>query len=317
MKVHFISLFTACCLGLIPVSAQAQNVSVLGIITQDGDDNLADDLSVALRNAVRETPGWVLIGGDVTAAQMMLAANCDPGLTVPDALCFHQIATMRDLPTHPILLVYGTLSRRGEGESMRMVLDLQLFDLRPDRITSELSVEMTVLQIMTLSERNRLAREWIGQLVMNQSVYEGEPSVATPHPAASFDLEYVAWPLIGLAVVSLGVEIGAWAGLNDLNNNPDFTAYRSGFGTGTGNVCAQPSSGSPIDERGHSLCSQGDTLEVLEWVFLAVGLGSAAGGITLLLLDLTGGHPSAAEHSLLIRPSVSSTHASLDIGWRF
>jgi hypothetical protein len=211
------------------------------------------------------------------------------------------------------MFIYGALRRTGSGASLHMVLDLHLYEVASERVTRELTAELTVEQIMTPDERGRLAAQWIARFTEPPGADATTPFVRPR--TAPFDLEYVAWPLIGLAIVSLGIEIGAWAGLDGLQHNADFTAYRSSFGSGTGNACNQPSSGSMLDERGHSLCSQGDMLETLEWVFMAVGLGSAAAGITTLVLDLTG-QPASDEHAFMIRPTVSSTRAGIELAWR-
>lgn len=313
MKVHFIILSAFLSLGFIPATAYASSVMVLGVSSIDGDDALASDITYALRSAARNVPGWTVGGRDVTLAQLQLAYGCSGDSALPDLECLQAVATAEGGPSYVNMIIYGTLRRSGTGDSMRMVLELQLYEVENERITHDFTVDMTVEQIMTVDERNRLAPQWLARLTGSsaESSSESRPSPRT----ASFDLEYVAWPLIGLAIVSLGIEIGAWAGLDGLQHNADFTAYRSSFGSGTGNACNQPSSGSMLDERGHSLCSQGDMLETLEWVFMAVGLGSAAAGITTLVLDLTG-QPATDEHAFMIRPTVSSTRAGIELAWR-
>jgi len=314
MKVHVVSMFLACCLGLIPVSAQADTVSVLGVTSVDGDDNLAYDLTTALRGAARATSGWTVRDHEVAlVSAMQLQDACADSDNMPDAACAHAMAVNLDSPARADLLVYGTMHRTGAGESLRIVVELRLYETLSDRVTSEFSEEIAVTQIMTQDERTVLAAALIERLSGSPAV-DRRPLVVSR--SSGFDLEYVAWPLIGLAVVSLGVEIGAWAGLDGLQHDPAFVAYRSSYGTGTGNACAQPASGSPLDSRGHSLCSQGDTLEALEWTFMAVGLASATAGIATLVMDLTGNHPSD-EHAVRLTPSVSPTQARLDLSWRF
>lgn len=305
------------------ITAESSRVLVLGIDSSEGDDEFSHTLTNALRRAARRSTRWTHVESDTPLSQMMLAVEACEGQSLPDAACLDAIAIWGAEPVD--LLVYGTLHRTGEGERLRMVLDLALYDRRVHRVTRGFSSEMTVEEVMTLSDRERLCAGFVSRLAAAVSPDEAVllPSAPSPDaeapvsmaPGGFFDAEYVGWPLIGLAGVSLVIEIASWVMLGNVQNDPDFMALRTAYGAGTGDVCAQAPIGTPMNARGHDLCRAAADWESVELAFGVIGGAALAGGLVALVLDATTG-PSG-EHAMLIRPQVGPTVAGLTLGGRF
>jgi hypothetical protein len=297
------------------ITAESSTVTVLGLSAVDGDEEFASLLTNGLRATASHSTHWTYRPHDVSLGQAMLGFGCGEE-TAPSADCLGRIASANG-GYDADQVVFGTMHRIGEGAQLRMVLELSLFDARVRRVTRGFSLEMTVEQILTMAERDRVVADCISRLTSMDS--GGDPLIARRHLAPSansgFDAELIGWPLLGLAAASLGVVIASALQVNDIQSNPDFVAYRSSFGTGTGNVCSQSGS-TALDMRGHSLCSDADLWETLEIAFGVIGGAALAGGLTALLVDFMGGHPSD-EHSLSLRPTIGPNLARLDLSLAF
>src|SRR5262245_3970633 len=110
---------------LAPGLAHAQTtVVVLGITSLEGDDELARNLTGALRNAASHVDGWQVSENEVTLAQMALAHGCSDE---PDTGCLSQIAST--LGTQ--VIVYGILRR---AATRGFELSLSLYDAQTGHI---------------------------------------------------------------------------------------------------------------------------------------------------------------------------------------
>lgn len=87
------------------VAAADSSVVVLGVRSLDGEDDLARQVSNALRQAARSVGGFQVSDRDVSLAQMSLAHGCDE----PDARCMADIASTLKVDR----LIYGTMARSG------------------------------------------------------------------------------------------------------------------------------------------------------------------------------------------------------------
>jgi len=311
------------------ITAEASTAVILGLDSTDGDDEFANVLTNALRAVAAHSTRWTFDAREVSLANAMLGFACEEPM-IPDADCLGRMASHEGRGFGADQMVFGTLHRVGEGASLRMVLELSLFDARVHRVTRGFSMELTVEEIMTISDRERIAAECIARLTSTQEA--GDPLIAhrypTPvdqvlpvpvHPASSgggFDLEYVAWPLIGIAGASLVLEIVSWAMIGNVQSDPDFMALRASYGAGTGNVCNQAPTGMPGDAHAHSLCGTASDWENVEIAFGVIGGAALAGGLTTLILDLMGGHQDERT-ALRITPQVSSRSAMLAVSLDF
>lgn len=117
-------------LTTLPVAAQTSAI-VLGIRSVEGDEELARNLTGALRHAASQVPGWAVSQADVTLAQMSMVHGCDE----PDAACMAEIAN--ELGQGRI--VYGTVRRTGAGASYDFALTLYFFNSESGQIEGSLT----------------------------------------------------------------------------------------------------------------------------------------------------------------------------------
>lgn len=105
-------------LALAPAAARADDsVVVLGITSMEGDDEIARNLTGALRHSASQVHGWQVSDSEVTLAQMSLAHGCGD---TPDPECLAQIASALAAQR----LVYGLMRRDGDG----FALSISVYD---------------------------------------------------------------------------------------------------------------------------------------------------------------------------------------------
>jgi len=323
-------------IACVPVAVEAQSraVGVPDVWAPNPDDTpLAAQMTITLRGAVSTVPGWTI--GTLAIPLEELMRDCNGMVEGASGVCMAHMAAAHDPSIAHGLVLFAGIMRNDDGVGLTLNLSLHTVADGATIGTLVVPIERTI----PVGERNRLAADWMHQLAVQASTplhvaappevaaapvdaHPPEPppvvetaEVPTPAPTSSFDAEFIAWPLIGLAAASAGVVIASAFMVNDIQGNPDFVAYRSSFGAGTGNVCSQPGS-STLDMRGHSLCSDADLWETLELAFGVIGGVALAGGLTALIVDLTGQHPSD-EHALLIRPTFGPSQARLDVSLTF
>ena len=158
-----------------PSAARADTaVVVLGLTSVDGDDELAGNLSGALRNAASRVDGWLVDGNEATLAQMLLAHGC---ADEPDTGCLQQIAAT--LGTQG--LVYGTIRRAEHG----VAVSLAFYEVSTGHIgrTASETVPSSRTDVDDLRE---VARTLIARLAGPLS---GAVRVATSVPNATVSID--------------------------------------------------------------------------------------------------------------------------------
>jgi hypothetical protein len=112
---------------LASAGAAAQSeVVVLGVRSVEGDDDVAHDLTTALREAAQEISAWQVSTTAVSMAQMALAHGCEE----VDVACLADIA--KGLSAD--LVVYGTLRRNSAREDFDFAFNLSLFNAQTGAI---------------------------------------------------------------------------------------------------------------------------------------------------------------------------------------
>src|SRR5262245_65986912 len=99
--------WSACVLALVTLSggiassASAEDVStvVLGLRSAEGDDDLANSMTDALRTMARKVSGWKVVDRAVSMSKVSLAHGCDD----IDATCLSDIG--KRLPAEPLAFV--------------------------------------------------------------------------------------------------------------------------------------------------------------------------------------------------------------------
>ncbi|MDQ3032398.1 MAG: PEGA domain-containing protein [Myxococcota bacterium] len=139
--------------------------------------------------------------------------------------------------------------------------------------------------------------------------------------------------LIAGGAAAFGVTIYTWSRLQAINDDPQYSGYLAAFeqtydpdgdGRTTGPDRASCQSAASGDTLGGSvgpgvpgavagLCSEGDTLEVLQYVFLGVAIAAAGAGALLMILD--GG--DEGEPEVTLTPSFGPNGGTLGARVRF
>lgn len=164
------------------------------------------------------------------------------------------------------------------------------------------------------------------QPAMTVNVTEGAEAVAAFSASSGGGGPSIDWAAVtllsvaGLAIVGMVV---SWAELLTLSNDSAYNAYRTRLGTDfglMGDVACQESSlnavGSGVTgSHARDVCSQGNTFEILQYVFLGVAVAAGATGIVLLVMDSSGNHDEAQTVSLV--PRVGPQGGGMDLTLRF
>jgi TolB-like protein len=112
------SILTLTC-GRASAEAGA-SVIVLGLRSVEGDDDIANLLTDALRDAAHQVPTWKPVERAVSMTQMTLAHGCDD----IDASCLSDIARGLDVE----FVVYGTLRRTSARSEYDFQISLSVFN---------------------------------------------------------------------------------------------------------------------------------------------------------------------------------------------
>ncbi len=170
------SFFVAVLPAFVSLSAAAQDTTlvVLGIRSVEGDEDLARDLTDALRQVAAEVPGITVSEAQVTLSQMSMVHGCDE----PNVTCMTAIAA--DLQQQRVL--YGTLRRTGGGAESDFALTLYYFNAETSQI--EASLTDTIPRGQTdLDALRPAASRYVGRFT-NQTRY-GSARVTTNVPGAA------------------------------------------------------------------------------------------------------------------------------------
>lgn len=172
-------LLLACCALSIASPAFAETTAViLGVRSVEGDDDVAHDITQALRVAAASKSGWSLSESEVSMAQMMLANGCEE----VDAACLSQIAKGLAVAR----LVYGTVRRNSAQAEYDYDLTVSLFDAERSTIARTLNQTIPRAQAGFRSMGDR-AEHIILQL--SSVGREGVIVVAANVPAAAVRLD--------------------------------------------------------------------------------------------------------------------------------
>lgn len=116
-------LSTLCLAPVLGSAARASadtSVIVLGLRSVEGDDEVANAMTDALRDAAHQVPGWQLLDRSVSMAQMSLAHGCDE----IDASCLADIAKGLSVDR----VIYGTIRRTSAHDNYDYQVALSIFD---------------------------------------------------------------------------------------------------------------------------------------------------------------------------------------------
>jgi hypothetical protein len=131
--MRFLAAFLVSCVLLCgAASASAQTTAiVLGIRSVEGDDDVAHDVTQALRAAASKITGWEVSAREVSMTQMTLANGCEE----IDAACLSQIAKSLEVSR----IVYGSVRRTSAQAEYSYELTVSVFDAEKGSITRTLN----------------------------------------------------------------------------------------------------------------------------------------------------------------------------------
>jgi hypothetical protein len=151
--------------ALAPTAARADTtVIVLGLRSIEGDDEVARNVTGALRRAAEQVPGLRVSDRDVSLAQVAVAFGCGDE---PDAACLAEIAN--ELRVQRI--VFGTVRRTSASANYNYALSLAAFDAQTGQIDQQTTA--TVQRARSdIDDLRAPARQWM-------SVLAGQPQVGS------------------------------------------------------------------------------------------------------------------------------------------
>lgn len=131
MRLFATFLVVGCALSDVgPALAQTTGI-VLGLRSVEGDDDVAHDMTQALRAAASKKTGWTLSTREVSMTQMTLANGCEE----VDAACLGQIAKALEVNR----IVYGTVRRTSAQAEYDYELTVSIFDAETASIARTLN----------------------------------------------------------------------------------------------------------------------------------------------------------------------------------
>jgi hypothetical protein len=300
-------------------------------INSDGvHDDLARQLSDALRREVLAMPGFQLSDARVSLEQLSLVHDCDTA----ELPCLGKIARQLGVGG----FIFGQLQNEGSGA----YAEVRFFDAGSQTI-KRISRVMFAQRGVSESDVARKARVSISQLLGPEQAPSSEtpsarpmPEVMAPTPAetaaeadasSGVSTQAVAgYALLGGAALSVGLSVFAFVEIDRAQSNESFDRYRRAVGKAdpmVKDVCDEAA-----NDRKHGLdtqsfsevkseCSTGRTFEVLQFVFL--GAAAVSGGLSAYLLLSNDGErkPSAFLDALPIHPVVRRNAAELRAKFHF
>jgi len=301
-------------------------------INSDGvHDDLARQLSDALRKEVLATPGHQLSDARVSLEQLSLVHDCDTA----ELSCLGKIARQLGVGG----FIFGQLQNEGSGA----YAEVRLFDSSTQTIR-RVARAMFAQRGAPEGDVTRKAHGLVAQLLGPEQAPPTEapstgplPEVTAPTPAETaaeadgsngVSTNAVAgYALLGGAALSVGLSVFAFVEIDHAQSNDNFDRYRRAVGKTNPmvkDVCDEAASDRKHGLDAHSFsevksqCSTGRTFEVLQFVFL--GAAAVSGGLSayLLLSDDSGERkPNALLDALPIHPVVRRNAAELRARIRF
>jgi hypothetical protein len=294
-------------------------------------DDLARQLSDALRKAVAETPGHQLSDARVSLEQLSLVHDCDPS----ELPCLGKIARQLGVDG----FIFGQLQNEGSGA----YAEIRFFDAGSQTI-KRVARSMFALRDPSENDVSRKAQTLAAQLLGPESAASKEPpgtrampetSAPTPAEAAAeandasgiSGQRVAGYALLGGAALSVGLSVLAFVEIDRAQSNESLDRYRRAVGRSdpkVKDVCDEAES-----DKKHGLdtasfsevkdeCSAGRTFEILQFVFL--GAAAVSGGLSAYLL-LSDDDAERPQQTLLdalpIHPVVRKNSAELRAKFRF
>jgi hypothetical protein len=324
---------------LCATTAFAQkSVSVLGLMSEDGDDELAAKLTSAVRRQASREPGWHVAPSGPSLSQLSMAFDCE--LRSPK--CLREMTANLGMD----LIVYGTLHREGAAVDV----EVGLFDVYATR--SLTLAHASVAIDSEAAELQRAAAVLVAGLLGREAPADapgsataalGVPAETEPEPTAppladdepresrssgNNTARWVGFSLLGVAGVSAVMTVVSWALVGSATGDETFKEYRYAIGATDLPVedsCVEADAGRDYGLSAsdfaevQDVCAKGKTWQTLQYVFLGTALATGAAGAIVLLTQ--GGGDKASAHAragrLALWPAFDRRGGSLTARLRF
>jgi hypothetical protein len=313
-------------------AAQRPSVAVLGVASEEGDDDLAAALTSALRAELENDEAVKLSNSRASLSQMTMLQDCD----IVEADCRMKVGKAANADQ----VLYGGLRRAGtRGHEVEVHLfmtqdgkDAMARRALPSGESSEAHLSGHARALLAALRGEAPA----AQPPVAAPTDEGPPPVATvtpdvepleeaqadtaepPPSQARSSNDWLGYTLLGVAAVSAGLTVFSWTQIKAAETDEHFVAYGNAVyvnDPSVKDVCEKASGNMPtrygVDDQtllgARSACDQGETFDLLQYVFLGATLVSAGLGTYFLLDDEgEGGAASSGELSLRARVGRSS-----------
>ncbi len=301
---------------LLPLgaSAQTEEPTDLTVLTFEAHvDGLDDDatrrIAVAVDSAAGEYDDWRVWEGLPTRLPLAEQYGCTDEMI--EARCLGLIAEGR----HALLIV-GSIQRSSSDSDYGFIISVDLVSALDGGTILATVSERTEDHALSEAQIRALGRLIVYHLreTAGLSVEETEPTlpedepISEPPVPARRGLDFLSplgWSLVAAGAASFAGLVGVWVRLNDLNNDPEYNAYRQMTPQGF-YLCSEVA-----PDHVRSTCDEGTTLEIAQHVLLITSLILGGAGATALILDATG------VGSVSLAPHASPTSAGLDLHLTF
>lgn len=307
------------------VAAQRPSVAILGVASEEGDDDLAAAITGALREQLDADSTVRVSSSRASLSQMTMLQDCD----IVEADCRMRVGKAVNADQ----VLYGGLRRAGtRGHEVEVHLfttqdgqDSMARRALPAGDTGEAQLAGHARALLA-TLRGEAQPE--AQTVAPSEDEDGPPPVATvtpdvqpldeaaadseqPSPAAApSSNDWLGYTLLGVAGVSAVLTVVSWTQIKAAESDDDFVAYGNAvyrMDRGVKDVCekADDNVDYGVDAQtlagARSSCDKGQTFDLLQYVFIGATLVSAGFGTYFLLDDEDGGGSTSGELSVRAR----------------
>jgi hypothetical protein len=318
-------------------AAERPTLAILGVASEEGDDDLAASITDALRAELESDSSVRLSASRASLSQMTMLQDCD----IAEADCRTRVGKAVNADQ----VMYGGLRRSGpRGHEV----ELHLFTTADGKDTyARRALPAGETGDTALAEH---ARALIAALrgepeapaepapVADQG--EGPPPVATvtpdvapleesavdtaepPADSAPASNDWLGYTLLGTAAVSAGLTVFSWTQIKAAESDDAFVAYGEAVYLAdptVKDVCKEAEANTPYGVNAQTLagandaCDQGQTFDVLQYVFLGVTLVSAGFGTYFLLDDEGDTASGSGSRDLSVRAALGRDHGLLSV----
>ena len=317
-RIALFALIASASAAAAPSVAAAQSsLAVLGLVSEEGDDDLASAFTGALRAEATADGSYEVSSTNASLTQMTMAQDCE----ISEPSCRQAIGEALKAEH----VIYGSVRRAG---SRGHAVEAHMFDsgtggeVAATRTFSETTASESalaapareLLHALTSPEQSAPPSAASGDSapppvptvapnVAPLSDVESRDQESPTTPASQGSNDWLGYTLIGLGAASMGMTVFSWIQVDQANQNSDLRAYRTAVPPNVDDACKELDSGAAhglsaqVVGNARDACSKGKTFDVLQYVFIGTAAVATGFGLYFLLDDES--PPDRAERSRL------------------